>query len=42
MQKMFKEHMRIHNNLLTSENSSLVGMSLSGVIYNVVNLLTNE
>ena len=34
--------MRIHNKLLTNQNSSPVGMSLSEVIFNLVSSLTNE
>ena len=39
LQKILKVHMRIHNNLFTNQNSSPVGMSLSGVIFNLVSLL---
>ena len=42
LQKILKVHMRIHNNLLTNQNRSPVGMSLSGVIFNHVSSLTNE
>ena len=42
MEQILKVHMRIHNNLLTSQNSSHVGTSLSGVIFNLVSSLTNE
>ena len=34
MQKILKVHMRIHNNPLTSQNSSAIGTSLSGTIFN--------
>ena len=42
MQKILKVHMRINNNLLTSQNSSPVGRSLSGIIFNLGSSLTNE
>ena len=42
LDKILKVHMRIHNNLLTSQNSSSASMSLSGIIFNLVSSLTNE
>ena len=42
LQKILKVHMRLQNNLLTNQNSSPVGMSLSGVIFNLVSSLPNE
>ena len=40
MQKILKVHMRITT--LTSENSKPLGTSLSGVIFNLVNSITND
>ena len=42
LQKILKVHLRKHNILLTNQNSSPVGMSLSWVIFNLVSSLTNE
>ena len=42
MQKILKVQMRIHDNPLSSQNSSAIGTSLSGVIFNLVSSLTNK
>ena len=40
--KISKVHMWIYYNPLTSQNSSPIGMSLSGIIFNLTSSLTNE
>ena len=42
MQKISKVHMWIYYNPLTSQNSSPISMSLSGIIFNHTSSLTNE
>ena len=40
--KLKKVNMRMQKIPLTSQNSSPIGMSLSGVILNIISLLTND
>ena len=42
LQKLLKVLMRIHNNPLTNQNSIPVGLSQSGIIFNLVSSLKNE